>query len=415
MNGRVLHILSQRPSLTGSGVTLDALVHLAADDGWEQMALVGSPSDAPKPKVAGLDDAAVATVTFGDGDLDFAIPGMSDVMPYPSSVFSQLSRSQLERYRAAWSTEIEEIIKKFNPDVVHCHHLWIVASLLKDVAPSTPVVNHCHATGLRQMLLCPHIAADVRGALLRNDHFLALHEAQKVSLVDALEIAPERVTVVGAGYRDTLFRYQRPPSATSLGKRMLLYAGKLSRAKGLPWLLDAVELLAQRGEEVELHVAGAGGGSEAESIRRRMADLGELVVAHGQVDQQTLASLMNQSDVFVLPSFYEGLPLVLVEALACGCRVVTTALPIVEQALAQDLGPAMTMIPLPALDGPDEPREEDLPRFVEDLAQGLADAARREPLGDPERALPGVLQRFTWKRVFSRIAPIWRELTLRRP
>ena len=43
MSGKVLHILSQRPGRTGSGVTLDALVRQAAAAGWSQQALVGVP------------------------------------------------------------------------------------------------------------------------------------------------------------------------------------------------------------------------------------------------------------------------------------------------------------------------------------------------------------------------------------
>jgi len=39
MSGRILHLLSQRPSRTGSGVTMDALVRLAGRAGWRQMEL----------------------------------------------------------------------------------------------------------------------------------------------------------------------------------------------------------------------------------------------------------------------------------------------------------------------------------------------------------------------------------------
>ena len=46
MKGRVLHTLSQRPSLTGSGVTLDALAREAAA-GWSQRALIGVPAGDP--------------------------------------------------------------------------------------------------------------------------------------------------------------------------------------------------------------------------------------------------------------------------------------------------------------------------------------------------------------------------------
>ena len=97
MSGKVLHILSQRPGRTGSGITLDALVRQAGAADWTQRALVGVPAGEVRPEVGGLDPELVARVTFGrdDADLPFPVPGMSDVMPYPSSVWSTLSDRQL--------------------------------------------------------------------------------------------------------------------------------------------------------------------------------------------------------------------------------------------------------------------------------------------------------------------------------
>lgn len=65
MSRTVLHVLSQRPSLTGSGVTLDALVRLAAAAGWNQAAVVGVPADSPAPHVGALPDARIHRLPFG--------------------------------------------------------------------------------------------------------------------------------------------------------------------------------------------------------------------------------------------------------------------------------------------------------------------------------------------------------------
>ena len=52
MAARVLHLLSQRPGWTGSGVALDALMRTAQRAGWEQGAVVGTLPDDPMPAVA---------------------------------------------------------------------------------------------------------------------------------------------------------------------------------------------------------------------------------------------------------------------------------------------------------------------------------------------------------------------------
>ena len=91
-------------------------------------------------------------------------------------------------------------------------------------------------------------------------------------------------------------------------------------------MLDAVERLTRNLPDLVLNIAGSGTGEEADAIRRRVRKM-DNVVLHDQLDQPRLADLLRRSAVFVLPSFYEGLPLVLVEAAACGCRLVTTTLP----------------------------------------------------------------------------------------
>ncbi len=120
---------------------------------------------------------------------------------------------------------------------------------------------------------------------------------------------------------------------------------------------------------------------------------------------------MRRSAVCVLPSFYEGLPLVLVEALACGCRLVATELPGITERLAPHLGEALELIPLPRLIGVDTPHADDLPTFVDHLATALARAVDRPPLGDPRVSLPGALEPFTWRAVFQHTEQVWRGLT----
>jgi len=405
---RILHVLSQRPSLTGSGVTLDALVRRAAAE-WEQAAVIGVPADREIPSVGELPTEQVHALRFGrGGDLDFAVPGMSDVMPYRSTVFSSMDAGQLGRYRAAWRSLLTDVVAAFRPDLIHVNHVWLVASLLKDVAADVPVVNHSHATGLRQRELCPHLADEVAAGCRRNDAFAVIHGGVGRQLQEALDVSADRVHVVGPGFRDELF-HPRGRGAPS-GSR-LLYVGKYANAKGLTWLLDAVEALLSDHPELELHVAGSGAGAEADALRTRMEAMAPAVVLHGMVAQPDLAALMRSCHVCVLPSFYEGVPLVLAEAMACGCRVVATALPGVIDELAPRMGTALQMVPLPRLTGVDTPRTVDLPDFVTRLARSIEDSLTRGEI-DPDRE--GVhLEALSWDAVFERVRRIWRVLLAR--
>ena len=72
---RVLHILSQRPSLTGSGITLDAIVRHASATGWEQRVVVGVPAGDSRPEVGGLAPDEIRPLIFGDAGLPSQPPG----------------------------------------------------------------------------------------------------------------------------------------------------------------------------------------------------------------------------------------------------------------------------------------------------------------------------------------------------
>ena len=92
---------------------------------------------------------------------------------------------------------------------------------------------------------------------------------------------------------------------------------RLRRKKGVMSLLRAMEHLPYRTERIHLFLAGGAGNQreyeEARALARRCRYPVEFL---GKLSQQNLAKLYNMCDIFVLPSFCEGLPLTPVEALA---------------------------------------------------------------------------------------------------
>jgi len=314
-----------------------------------------------------------------------------------------MTDGEIDRYRSEWRRHLQNVIDEFEPDVIHSHHVWLMSSLLKDLAPKIPVVTQCHATGLRQMELVPGLAREVRAGCARNDAFVVLHRGHAGALVGILGVPLARIHIVGAGYRHDLFHVR---GRVGNQQPALLYIGKYSTAKGLPWLLDAFERLKSRYPNLRLHIAGDGSGVEAEVLRKRMQHMAPGVVLHGQLAQEELAELMRRSTVCVLPSFYEGLPLVLVEALACGCRLVATDLPGVVDELAPRVGAALELVELPALTGVDNPVQTEIPGFVERLETGIERALHAPPPGEPKE----ILSSFTWQAVFERIEHVWRRL-----
>jgi len=236
------------------------------------------------------------------------------------------------------------------------------------------------------------------------DAAMVLTGAQKEYIVRNYRLPPEKLVVIGAGYNDSLFTTGAKPTPRPV---QLVYAGKLLNAKGLPWLLKALKTITT--PEWQMHIVGDGSGKEKEECMRLAQDLGERVVVHGQIPQARLAALFNNAHVFVLPSLFEGLPLVVIEALASGCRVVATDLPGVMEVVGNIKADYITLVRTPRLRKMDQPYPEDLAAFEQNIAQALTiqmEGAISRPHIDLS-LIADELAAFTWKRVFDRVQSVY--------
>jgi glycosyltransferase involved in cell wall biosynthesis len=104
----------------------------------------------------------------------------------------------------------------------------------------------------------------------------------------------------------------------------VLFVGRLAAMKGVPVLLDAFAQIMDRHPDVRLTLIGDG--PERHHIEAAAASLGvkDRVDFTGYRSQDEVATELSRTDLFVLPSFAEGVPVVLMEALASGVPVVTT-------------------------------------------------------------------------------------------
>jgi glycosyltransferase involved in cell wall biosynthesis len=106
---------------------------------------------------------------------------------------------------------------------------------------------------------------------------------------------------------------------------------------------------------------------------------------------------------------FEGLPLVVLEALASGCRVVATDLPGVMEVLGDVRNDAITLVRTPRLRNMDQPYPEDLPAFERGLARALETQMKRA-LQSPRIDLAAIedkLAAFTWRGIFAKIEKVY--------
>jgi colanic acid/amylovoran biosynthesis glycosyltransferase len=130
----------------------------------------------------------------------------------------------------------------------------------------------------------------------------------------------DRLHIIHCGVDPALFK---PVTHTGQGTR-LLTVGRMASVKGMPVLLDAIKTLLPNHPKLTLTVVGDG--PERKDFEQRATDLGisQHVDFVGYQSQSQVRERLSETDLFVLPSFAEGVPVVLMEAMAAGVPVVTT-------------------------------------------------------------------------------------------
>jgi colanic acid/amylovoran biosynthesis glycosyltransferase len=110
------------------------------------------------------------------------------------------------------------------------------------------------------------------------------------------------------------------------GRRRIVCVARLSAEKAHSGLLMAFAKLRQRGLDAELVLVGEG--TERANIERMTAELGLTgrVIMRGHLGEQDTLAEIASGDVFALASFMEGLPVVLIEAMALGVPCVASRL-----------------------------------------------------------------------------------------
>lgn len=403
---KILHIISQRPESTGSGFYLQNLIRQASLAGHRNYLIAGI-SAGELPKLECINEKSCSFIGFAGGDLDFPIPGMSDVMPYQSSIFGNLSREDINVYEKVFAEKIRTAVDIFRPDIIHSHHLWIVTATARRAVPELPILTSCHSTDLRQFLNCTHLQERVLEECQKVEIILALSRDQGGKIKELYGIPENRINIVGGGYDENLFNWSLKPEPPPVH---LLYAGKLSFAKGVNWLLRSCRQLSKL--PLHVHLAGSGSGEEAKECLKLAEKLGASITVHGNIPQKQLSSLMRSCHIFVLPSFYEGLPLVLLEALASGCRIITTDLPGSRELLGQGDSNLIEFVTLPQLKSIDQPHPEDWERLDTELASAITRIVERVMVSPApsQNEIDRITSAYHWPAVFERVLTCYQKV-----
>lgn len=228
------------------------------------------------------------------------------------------------------------------------------------------------------------------------------------------DIDPSKVTVVHNGIDLQAFQ-----SATDFDSvrangvdpdaRSVLFVGRITQQKGLPYLLKAAREL-----PADVQLVLAAGAPDTPQILQEVTELVEelrkvrdnVIWIQKHLSRNELIALLSSATVFACPSIYEPLGIVNLEAMACSIPVIATATGGIPEVVAH--GETGLLVPIEQLtDGSGTPLDEK--RFISDFASALNQMLESKSLDEFGKAgRARVEQNFSWNSIAEKTLSVYR-------
>lgn len=279
--------------------------------------------------------------------------------------------------------------REYRFDAVHAH--WIVpqgfiAAALSVLVPRFPPLLVTSHGGDLYALRGPMLERLQRWVLRRADAVTVVSEAMR-SYCEEKGIAPDDIAVQSMGV-DLESKFT--PGEVGSPRDGLVFVGRLVEKKGVSYLIEAMSILASRDKNTKLKIVGDGPLRESLQELARELKVDDRVHFIGSVLNEEVPGYLRAAEISVMPSVVatsgdqEGLGLVAVEALGCGCAVVASDLPAVRDTIIDGKTGLMA-----------EP--ENANDLAEKIAMLLDDNQLRYRLAKVGRR--HALEKFTWSSV----------------
>jgi glycosyltransferase involved in cell wall biosynthesis len=283
-------------------------------------------------------------------------PPFVELEPPPAGVIKKASAVGRMIYSPSSRRGVERVLAEFRPDVVHLHNIYhqlspsVVAGIrragvpqvmtlhdYKLACPSYQLLDHgevcsaCLVGGFRQAVIRRCKSSSLgQSALLATESWMhrVTGAYQPVAafvcpsrfmaeLMATARVFPDRMHVVNHFIDIAATPVKQRPGGP------IVFAGRLSREKGVDVLIEAVAL---HGPDVRLEIAGDGP-QRLELLRLANERAPGRVRFHGRLDRDALHELVREGAALAVPSrWYENQPMTVLEAFACGVPVLATSL-----------------------------------------------------------------------------------------
>lgn len=244
----------------------------------------------------------------------------------------KIMRHRYDRfYEASIRSTIAAMKKTFVPEIVMGYWLHPDGAAAIQVAEQVgcPCIVMSGGSDLKELTKQPNRRHAIERVLLRTDHLVVVSQ-DLARVANALGMPKDRIDVVRRGIDPIRFfaadqDVAREAIGLSRDAVLIMWSGRLEPVKNPLMVIHAAATWKQRwGTRFQLRIAGDG------SMRREIETLinqlqcGDCIRLEGNLSQHELAQRYHAADLMVLTSHSEGVPNVLLEAMACGLDFVAT-------------------------------------------------------------------------------------------
>ena len=397
---KILHVIAQLPTRTGSGVYFSNLIEELKKYRHEQAGVFAVQDDF---NFDVLHESTQYPVKFKSGRLQFPIAGMSDVMPYENTVYGDMDDKMLGSWRGAFEETLMRAKNEFKPDILILHHLWILTSIASGIFEGQKKIGVCHNTDIRQAEQHPDMKNKYVVNLNNLDAVLSLSDMQKSKISNTFGIEESRIITIGGGFNQNIFF---PPETKVKNKKTeIVFSAKIEQSKGVFELVKAFRAVSKVKPDLHLDIVGTPNEENARILHSCIGGAKNITLVPIK-KQKALAEYIREKDIFVMPSYFEGVGLMAIECLASGLRVVTTEIEALMTLLGDKVNNsgAIEYVRLPRIYDTDKPFPEDIGQFIESLSAKLLIQIERVEKGEPfPKEVLSEMKKHSWRVIAESI------------